>query len=287
MRGAYPAALFITILGLTGVADAQDEPATIRIIARDAIVRTDMGEARARTVEVHDVHARGERTRLLVQTVDNPAAVAVLFAGGKGATQLSEDGVIGWGSGNFVVRSRPLFMANGIATAVFDAPTDEPYDLTVGFRGSADHATDIGAVIAHLRKTFKLPVWLVGTSRGTNSVASAAARLKTDKPDGIVLTASMLAYNERGGHLFDYDLGAIEMPVLIAHHVDDECRVTPPGEVETLAARLKKANPLKVLLYEGGSATGNECHARHYHGFHGIEEQVVADIAAWIKAPSN
>ena len=35
-----------------------------------------------------------------------------------------------------------------------------------------------------------------------------------------------------------------------------------------------------------GVATGKPCKARHYHGFNGIEDQVIADIAAWIKAPT-
>ncbi len=51
-------------------------------------------------------------------------------------------------------------------------------------------------------------------------------------------------------------------------------------------AALKRARPLKTLLYEGGIATGNPCKARHYHGFNGIEDQAIADIAAWIKAPT-
>jgi len=262
------------------------ETAAIRVIARDTQSTTGTASAPVRTIEIHDVRARNARTRLRVETVADPLAVAVLFAGGKGAMQLSQDGAIGWGRGNFLIRARPLFSRNGIITAIIDAPSDHPRDLDNGFRSSPEHAADIGAVIGHLRQTYQVPVWLVGTSRGTVSVANAAARTGGRKPDGIVLTASVLVANRRGGQLFDFDLGAIALPVLIAHHRGDRCRVTPPDKIAALTAALKRARPLKTLLYEGGIATGNPCKARHYHGFNGIEDQVIADIAAWIKAPT-
>lgn len=141
-------------------------------------------------------------------------------------------------------------------------------------------------MIAHLRSAFDVPVWLIGTSRGTNSVANAAARLGTAGADGIVLTASMLAWNEKGDNVLDFDLDKISGPVLIAHHVDDECYVTLPEAVPELVSKLTDAGPVAVKLYEGGHGVGNPCHAAHYHGFNGIEDQVIADIAAWIEAPA-
>lgn len=208
------------------IAKAASTVSTVYTIARDATIVTDIATFRVKAIEVHDVSSRGERTRLLVETADNAVAIAVLFSGGKGATHISKQGRIGWGKNNFLIRSRTLFLNNGISTAVIDAPTDRPHDLRSGFRGSVKHAKDIGAVIAHLRQTFKLPVWLVGTSRGTNSVANAAAYLRVNGPDGIVLTASMLAWNEKGDQLLDLPLDKINKPTLIAHHEDDACHAT-------------------------------------------------------------
>ena len=151
--------------------------------------------------------------------------------------QLSQDGAIGWGRGNFLIRARPLFSRRGIITAIIDAPSDHPSGLDSGFRSSPEHAADIGTVIGHLRRTYQVPVWLVGTSRGTISVANAAARMGGRKPDGIVLTASVLIANRRGGQLFDFDLGAIALPLLIAHHRGDQCWVTPPGKIAALTAK--------------------------------------------------
>jgi len=238
--------------------------------------------------EVEDVKSRGETTRLLVEKSDNPSFTVVLFAGGKGVMDISESGNIGWGSGNFLVRTRQLFQSYGAITAVIDAPTDVRGRLH-DFRRTEDHAKDVGAVIKHLRAKNGLPVWLVGTSRGTNSVANAGLRLKQDRPDGIVLTSTMLAYNgSRGGdYVTNMDIEKIEMPVLIVHHRKDDCVVTPADKVGDLREKLKNAKPMKVLWYEGGSGMrGSECNAYHYHGFIGIEEKVVKDIMDWIKSPT-
>jgi len=236
--------------------------------------------------EVEDVKSRGETTRLLVEKGDNPFVTLVLFAGGKGVMNISDRGFIGWGLGNFLVRSRRLFWNHGAITAVIDAPTDERKTLHE-FRRTEDHAKDVGAVIKHLRAKYALPVWLVGTSRGTNSVANAGLRLKSNKLDGIVLTATMLAFNGRwgGDWVTNMDIEKIEMPVLIVHHKKDKCIVTPPGEVGKLKEKLKNAKPVKVLWYEGGSGMrGPDCQAHQYHGFMGIEKKVVSDIMGWIKS---
>ena len=143
-------------------------------------------------------------------------------------------------------------------------------------------------LIKHLRAEYSLPVWLIGTSRGTNSVANAAARLKgRDRPDGIVLTATVTeASNSGKEHVMGMALDKIELPVLIAHHKKDACYVTPPSGVSGLKEALKKAGPVKVLWYEDAkNPRGSECGARHYHGFIGIEKRVVRDIMAWIKSP--
>ena len=229
---------------------------------------------RGALAEVQDIQSRGQTTRLLVEKGDNPVAVVVLFAGGKGVLKISEDGGLGWGRGNFLVRTAKHFRKNGAITAVIDGPSDRPSDLYF-FRSTEKHAQDIGAVIKHLRAKYSLPVWLAGTSRGTNSVANAAVRLKGgDRPDGIVLTATVTEPSNKGlDHVMIMALNKIEMPVLIAHHKKDECYVTPPSGVNRLKEALKNAKPVKVLWYEDAkNPRGRVCAARHYHGFIGIEK---------------
>ncbi len=252
----------------------------------------------ANAAGVVDVKSRGEIVRILVEEpgayLDFSTAppllvelkiigVAILFAGGKGVLKIGEMGGIGKQNGNFFIRSAGMFRNQGFVTAIIDGPTDRPFDLH-GFRGSEDHAKDVAAVIAFLRKEYGLPVWLFGTSRGTNSVANAAVRLQRPKgPDGIVLTSTLLEGNSTGDQVLEYSLSKIRIPVVIAHHRKDSCSKTPPGNVEDLVDALKNAKILDVLWYEGGKPQGDECQAYHYHGFMGIELQVVNDIARAIK----
>jgi pimeloyl-ACP methyl ester carboxylesterase len=232
---------------------------------------------------------RGATVRLLVEPGDNPFAVVVLFAGGPGVLDISEYGRIGKLSGNFLVAARQHFQQAGAITAVIDAPDDRRNHLH-GFRNSQDHADDVAAVVRHLQAKYKLPVWLVGTSRGTESVANAGARLTGDgKPAGFVLTSSITEPHRKFPyHVLTSELERITGPVLIAHHRHDACEHCPPGNVETIRTRLKSAGPVKVLWYEGGEGMrGDPCEANHYHGFIGIRQQVVRDIMAWIRSPSG
>src|SRR4029450_2619816 len=85
---------------------------------------------------------------------------------------------ISWGKGNFLVRTRALFAQQGLLVAVIDAPSDRqlpPY--LSGFRQAREHAADVRAVIAWTKKEAAVPVWLVGTSRGTQSAGSIATSL--------------------------------------------------------------------------------------------------------------
>jgi len=248
--------------------------------------------------EVVDIESRGEITRILVEdpepyldfNKDPPEVkpetigVAVLFAGGGGVLKITEYGNVRKLSGNFLIRSANYFRENGFVTAIIDGPSDQAHSL-YGFRGSSDHAEDIGAVIGHLRAKYTVPIWLVGTSRGTNSVANAAIRLNGENgPDGIVLTSSMLASNRKGDYVLQYDLDEIRVPVVIAHHRNDSCSVTPPHNVDDMAEDLEKARHVKVLWYEGGVDVGPACQARGHHGFAGIEKQVVDDISEAMRA---
>ncbi len=257
---------------LTGPQVKRSERAVIKVVSRTP------------TTEVHDVASRDAQVRILVEKTTPAVGVVILFAGGRGATMISPEGRIGQLAGNFLIRSRHLLWAQGLTTVVFDAPSDNEDDLR-WIHDSEEFAADVGAVIRHLRKELKLPIWLIGTSRGTVAIANAASRLQKDKPDGVVFSATLFE-SGRFSDVFEFDLEKIALPVLIVHHRADACEVTPPGRVPTFRERLKAAQPLKVLWYEGGTPIGKPCRARHYHGFNTIEEQVIADVAAWIKKPA-
>ena len=146
-------------------------------------------------------------------------AAVVLFAGGHGGLQIQPDGTLRWGAGNFLVRTRQLFADQGLAVVLVDAPSDrqgEPF--LGGFRQSPEHTADVKAVIAWLRARSDVPVWLVGTSRGTQSVAYVATELSgREGPDGIVLTSSILS-DRRSRPAPAMPLEKIRVPVLVVHH---------------------------------------------------------------------
>ncbi|MBT4490293.1 MAG: alpha/beta hydrolase [Rhodospirillaceae bacterium] len=231
--------------------------------------------------EVHDVANRGISVRVLVEGSAQSTAVVILFAGGRGVTKISDQGLIGRLKGNFLVRSRYRFRAHGFMTAIFDSPSDWVEDLRPIHDGTA-FASDVGAVIRHLRSLYDLPVWVIGTSRGTVAAANAASRLGKNKPDGAVFTASLFDGNQTAS-VFDLPLEKVQIPSLIVHHKKDACVYTWPGDVPRFKERLSQAKAVDVMWFDGGYSRGDDCQARSYHGFNGIEDRVVAMIAQWIK----
>jgi dienelactone hydrolase len=240
--------------------------------------------AQAQNDRVVDVPTRPGVTQRFLY-IDTPGAKAsvVLFAGGHGGLQISESGSLGWGAGNFLVRSRRRFAEQGFAVAVVDAPSDRqrpPY--LSGQRQRPEHATDLKAVIAWLRQKSAAPVWLVGTSRGTQSAAYVATQLTGEGgPDGLVLTATILT-DPRGRPVPDMPVEQLEIPVLLVHHEQDACRLTLPADLPRLTAKLASNPRTELMTFRGGVAQGDPCEARAYHGFNGLEAEVVQKIAAWM-----
>lgn len=236
--------------------------------------------------QVVDLPTRpGVTQRLLVLAPPQPRAAVVLFAGGHGGLQIQPDGTLRWGAGNFLVRARQRFAAQGLLVAVIDAPSDrQAPPFLGGFRQRPEHAADVQAVIAWLRSRAQKPVWLVGTSRGTQSAGWLATELNgADGPDGIVLTATILS-DDRGRPVPSMPLDRIRVPVLVVHHEQDGCRHCAYADVPVLMARLAHVPKRELIAFRGGENIGDPCEARAYHGFNGLEDEVVARIAAWMLA---
>jgi len=234
---------------------------------------------------VVDVATRpGVTQRFLLLTPDHPKAAVILFAGGQGGLQIAPDGSFGWGKGNFLVRSRELFAAQGLLVAVVDAPSDrQSAPFLGGFRQTREHVSDVKAVIAWLKQQAAVPVWLVGTSRGTQSAAFIGTELRPDNggPDGLVLTSSVLR-DPRGRPVPDMPLEKIAVPVLVVHHKQDDCRLCAFADVPRLMAGLTSARRKDLLAFDGGTSQGDPCEAFAHHGFNGLEREVVSKIADWI-----
>ena len=238
------------------------------------------------TEKVVDLATRpGVSQRMLVLAPREPKAAVILFAGGHGGLQIFPNGSFHWGEGNFLVRTRSLFAEQGLLVAIVDAPSDRqrpPY--LSGFRQTQEHVADIKAVIAWLRGQANVPVWLVGTSRGTQSAAYIATQLDgADGPDGLVLTSTILT-DKKSRPVPAMELDRLRIPVLVVHHEQDGCMLCSFGEVPALMQKFEHVPRKQLLSFKGGDNRGDPCEAFAYHGYNGIEREVVTQIAAWILA---
>lgn len=222
-----------------------------------------------------------------VYLVHRPDAVAtvVLFSGGGGGYgKIGEDG---WpASGNFLIRTAKLWAKYRFNLAMVGRPSDG-IDLELGgVRAGDAHAADNQAIFRAIRQENPLPLWLVGTSMGTISVATAAIRDDERLLAGIVLSSSITAYKIQGA-VPSQSLDKIRVPTLVFHHENDACWACKPYEAKRIEGQLKSAPVHKTILVSGGSGmTGNECGAFHYHGYVGMEAQAVDLIASWILKPT-
>ena len=230
---------------------------------------------------------RGEVTQRYLLSAPEPGkalAIAVLFPGGDGRTDLERESArTVLDRGNFLVRSRQIFAANGIVAAVVDVPSDRAGGMDDLFRLSESHTEDIGKVADDLRRRFPgVPLFLVGTSRSTVSAAAAGKRLGK-AVDGVVLTATLFLASGRQPGLSGFDFSAIPAPVLLVHHVNDGCTYTPFASAKRLADRF----PL-ISVSGGLPPQSAPCEAMAPHGFLGKERETVEAIVNWmLKKPYN
>jgi dienelactone hydrolase len=231
----------------------------------------------------------GVEQRFILIKPEKPVASVILFAGGKGALDLSSllgSPTINWGKNNFLVRTRDLFAKNNFIVAVVDAPSDKQTKkgMLGGFRDSQEHVEDIDKVIDYLRKQANVPVWLIGTSRGTESATNIAIH-SNKQPYGLVLTSSMSVSNPKGTSINDMDLEKIQIPTLLVANTDDGCNKTPPEGAQEIADKLISSKKVEVKMFSGGDRPiSKPCNAMSHHGFLGIENSVVDYISTFIKS---
>jgi hypothetical protein len=193
---------------------------------------------------------------------------------------------------NFLERNRTLFAERGFVVASIAPPSDRK-DLNGGFRVTSEHVQDIQALIAWLRQKFSLPVWLVATSNGTISAAFTAIQLTgSDGPDGIVLTSSILTNSNNDPNesipVPDLAIDKIQIPVFVVHHEMDGCMHCEPNKLPGLMDKLTNAPRKELWTVSGGKNYGDPCYPEAYHGFNGIDKDVIDNIAGWIlPAPAS
>ncbi|MES2400526.1 MAG: alpha/beta hydrolase [Pseudomonadota bacterium] len=240
------------------------------------------------TSKVVDIPTRPGVTQrfIYITPAAAPKGSVILLAGGHGGLQIFPGGSMAYGKGNFLVRTRQQFADAGFAVAVVDAPSDrQTSPFLSGFRQTPEHAADVKAVIAWLKQQSPTPVWLVGTSRGTQSAGYIATELTPAQggPDGLVLTSTILQ-DPAGRAVPRMPLERLTIPVLVVHHEQDGCRLCAPSYLPQLMSALPKTPKTELITFQGGQNVGDPCEAMAYHGFNGIEADVLAKTTAWMLA---
>jgi hypothetical protein len=228
--------------------------------------------------------AKGASISYLLTQQDGsaPRWVLVMFPGSAGDLELSQqpDGTIHMREkNNFLVRARQLFVDAQFATAIVDAPSDQPRGYSDAFRASPRSARDLAQVAASLHG--RLPdakLVLVGTSRGTISTAYVGSALP-DVWDAVVRTSTLSSpARGRATPLIGFDYGSIRPRQLFVHHADDGCFLC---SYEALR-RIAESGQYALITVHGGDVRGEPCEASSHHGFYGRDKVVVAAIKAWI-----
>ena len=99
----------------------------------------------------------------------------------------------------------------------------------------------------------------------------------------MVLTASILAdSNSRAVPKMPVD--QLTIPVLVVHHEQDSCKTCAASDLPLLMDKLVKNPKAALITFKGGQSTGDPCEAWAYHGFNGIEPEVVSKISRWVLA---
>ena len=245
------------------------------------------------TIQTHGGTTTRYSLALPKDGAQGPPPALILLPGGGGYLNLNAQGCARALTGNFLVRTAPLFRNAGFATALIDAPSNHSgTDGLKGFRITAQHADDLGRAIADVRKRIGGTVWLIGNSRGTISAANAASRLAgAAAADGLVLTSAITSAGKGGMRpwavqtVFDLRLEAIRGPVLVVGHAADKCPRTPPSLMGRIVARTEGAREQTVMVTGAGSRHKglDACGGSTPHGFIGHDAAVVAGISRFIR----
>lgn len=226
-------------------------------------------------------------------SVNSRREAVILFIGGAGVLpkQPKENC-----TDNFLVRVRKQFLDAGYAVAIPDVPTDHAQGLLGHYRSSEAHAArDIRALVYDVRDhAGRVPIWLVGTSRGSISAASGGARLSPHIA-GLVLTSTVTRHTSNSNYgsdtVFEVPLQGITVPTLLVGHARDKCPISPPGDGNGILQKLSGA-PVKAraLVYGGIQTAPSDtelCEPDAPHGFCDSESEAMHVILKFMAHPTG
>jgi len=223
----------------------------------------------------------GGSERVLFAGPANPHATLIMFPGSSGIVGISASGTTT--NRNFLVRTLPLWLAQGFAVEILDAPNGASL---LGQRHTSGYAAAIDRAIDFARSRANAPVWLVGTSQGATAAANGAAHLG-GKVAGAVLSSSVTRQGRAGETVFDSEPSLIAAPALVVANQGDTCMLTPPGDAPSLAAALTRSPRKEIIILASDEIQSDPCEAMSPHGFLGIEAAVVQRIGDWIRTAAT
>lgn len=221
----------------------------------------------------------GVTITVLANVPESAPALVLLFEGGQG--------VLTPGYQGFAHRIFKPLAKQGIGAVLVDAPTrSNGYrgGLDPIFRESRTHMRDIDVVVAHLRREYGLPVWILGVSNGTRSAAAYALK-RSDRIAGLVLVSSSTT-PPNGTPIEELpQLKTVDVPLLAIAHRHDECQGSPPGGAARIAAAATASPSAAAMFFTGGLNTGPApCGVHTHHVLYGVEDEVAAAISWFITA---
>ena len=218
--------------------------------------------------------------RVLYASQTNPHAALIMLSGGNGMVEFGLDGSFQRMGDGFLLRTLPLWQAQGLAVAVLSSPNGMSL---FGYRHTPAYAAVIGQAVDFVRNRANAPVWLVGISQGTTAAVGGAARLG-DRIAGIVVMSSVTGRSSSGETLFDSEPERVTIPVLIVANTGDTCPASPPKDAPKISAALTQARRKEILYVESAAVRGLGCDAGAPHSYSGVEQVTVERVAEWIKA---
>lgn len=237
-------------------------PVFVLLIGFGCLVAAARADNRVRDQLITSAHyPSGETVPYLLtgQRAVPPKYVVILMPGGSGRLEpeMRDGKLIFKARGNFLIRSRALFVDAGMVVIATDSS------------GSPER---MGAITEDVNQRFPgAKVYVIGTSRSTLSTMQLAQRMD-GKVAGFVHTASM-------DGIASFDTRPLKSRQLIVHHRNDACFVTNYGSASYNHAQFGT----DFITMEGGISQGDACEAFAHHGFNGIEKETVQKIKDWIR----
>jgi len=238
-------------------------------------------------VEVKDVTTRaGVTVKLVYAKATNPVASAILFPDGFSSNPIFANGDVK--TANFLASDVTKFAQNGISVLFADVPSDQ--NGWNKFRNTPEHALDNATLLAFLKQQANVPVWVIGHGNGGLSAASFA--LSNRDVAGVVLASptQKAPFGTSAAHVVSSAaIEQLKQPVLMLQHKEDSCMISKYEGAQEIFMALKAAKKKEFITLEGGSSSSgiagynNPCY-RGYHGYFGIEDAVIKQMADWIKA---